>query len=344
MAGRNDFGILRSSFLTDHRAHRTATLFAERGLATPDHSFAAVCGYVVMLGLWAMKETDDGVLPGDGIRATLMASAVPVEAARQVVQAFLDGGLLRPTPDAGLYLVGWRDCYDPIRERRAANAEANRLAREEARIEREERQRRLEERRQARKGRDASSSPVSVTGKHDCDAYPSGPTVPAVPAVPDRNGTAGCTPDSSVGRSASPAPASAGAAFAGPASAVGSQRNGHGSERPAGVVPRGEFHGTEPPAVPARPEVIAAVKAQAAALGGGRVAGPLAELRAGAAATEQSRAIVDAEREQIRLGQRLAEIEEVDGRHEEAQALLAERPRGSDWSGRAERVLAGEPW
>ena len=113
MPGRKDFGILRSSFHYDARAHRAAVLYVERGIAVDPHGFATVAGHVVQLGLWAMRETDDGVLPGDGTAAAADALRLHLPEVAPVLAALRDAGLLRADLD-GLYLVGFVDCYAPI--------------------------------------------------------------------------------------------------------------------------------------------------------------------------------------------------------------------------------------
>lgn len=113
MPGRRDFGILRSSFFSDARALRAATLYVERGLAVAPHGFATVSGHVVLFGLWAMRETDDGVLPEDGIAAAYDALRLSPEDCTKVIAALVDAKLLRRVPD-GLYLVGFEDCYSQV--------------------------------------------------------------------------------------------------------------------------------------------------------------------------------------------------------------------------------------
>lgn len=129
MPGRKDFGILRSSFYADDRAQDAAEKYAALGFASSDFAFAAVAGHVVQLGLWAMRETDDGVLPGDGVAAFHDATRMPRTACRDAIAALTESGLLRPVDD-GLYLVGFVECYEPIVGRRIEQAKRKREQRE----------------------------------------------------------------------------------------------------------------------------------------------------------------------------------------------------------------------
>lgn len=159
MAGRDDFGIIRSGLLTDARARNAAELYAQRGLAVEDTALATVCGHIGILGLWAMRETDDGVLPGDGLAVVEDVTRTSRGRARVILQTLLDAELLRPV-DGGVYLVGFKSCYDSIIDRREANAESKRIARAEAKLAREERARAL-----AQKEGDKKSVTVTSSGR-----------------------------------------------------------------------------------------------------------------------------------------------------------------------------------
>lgn len=135
MAGRDDFGILRSSLFTDDRARAAAELYAARGLAVEDTALATVAGHIGMLGLWAMRETDDGVLPKDGLAVVEDVTRTSRGRARVILQTLTDAGLLRQS-GSGIYLVGFKDCYESIIERRDGNAEAKRISRRKAKLER----------------------------------------------------------------------------------------------------------------------------------------------------------------------------------------------------------------
>lgn len=128
MPGRKDFGILRSSFSGDARAQHAAELYAARGFAAEDFAFATVAGHIVQLGLWTMLQTDDGVLPGDGLAAAKDATRMDKGPARDMLAALLEAKLLRQV-DGGLYLVGFEDCYRPIIGRREQNRRASEKAR-----------------------------------------------------------------------------------------------------------------------------------------------------------------------------------------------------------------------
>lgn len=228
MAGREDFGILRSGFLTDDRAGLAADLYTAKGLAREDMALATVCGHIVQLGLWAMRETDDGVIPGDGVAAIHQATMMPRSACRTVIELLLEAKLLR-TEKGGLYLVGFVDCYASILNQRAANREY------------------------ARNNRKTAPPKVETEPKNSTSAprrtdvgSPSDTTVRAVPAVPsasERNGTAG----SNDFENSHPA-VSVGAALASEAAAAPPS---------AGAVERTEV--TQPPAP--RPKTLAEARA-----------------------------------------------------------------------------------
>lgn len=190
MAGREDFGILRSQVLTDMRIHAAAAALVDKKLAVEATSFSTICGYIGLLGLWAMKETDDGVLPGDGILPVQLATTASRSVAQEIVKVLIGASLLRPV-DGGLYLAGFDDCYKPIISRREANREAKALERAEAAAARAERAKKL-----AASGFKPKTKGVKRTsrGRHDDITQPSVTTdraVPAVPSASERNGTAG---------------------------------------------------------------------------------------------------------------------------------------------------------
>lgn len=126
MPGRDDYGALRSSALTDPRFHSAADAYVKAGLSHDDVAIATVCGHVAMLGLWCMRETDDGVLPGDGVWAFHQATFVPRSECPRILGILRVAGLLKDTP-RGLYVTGFNDCYASIIRRRTENRE---LARE----------------------------------------------------------------------------------------------------------------------------------------------------------------------------------------------------------------------
>lgn len=132
MGGRNDFGVLRSDFLSDDRAHAAADAYAAKGWADPNMAVAMVAGHVAMLGLHAMLHTDDGVLPGDGVAFFHAATLVPRPAAREIVAVLTEAKLLRKT-EHGLYLVGFTDCYRQIIDARASDRKRKAEKRAEAR-------------------------------------------------------------------------------------------------------------------------------------------------------------------------------------------------------------------
>lgn len=222
MAGREDFGILRSEIMTDRRVHRAADLLVQRGLAVEATSFPTVCGYIGLLGLWAMRETDNGVLPDDGVLPVQLATTTTRSVAQEIVRVLVEVTLLRPE-DAGLYLAGFEDCYKPIVDRREANKEAKALERAEAAAARAERAKKL-----AASGFTPKTNGVRRTsrGRHDDVMQPSVTTdraVPAVPSASERNGTAGSLDSHPV---VSGGAALASDAAAAPPSATVGERNG----------------------------------------------------------------------------------------------------------------------
>lgn len=131
MAGRNDYGVLHSEFLADDRAHRAAELYVERFGVPEAFALAAVVGHHTELGLWAMRETDDGVLQGDGVAALHVATLMPRSACRPVVDVLVEVGLLVRC-DAGVAIVGFQAAYASVLGRRAQNRDAAARAREAA--------------------------------------------------------------------------------------------------------------------------------------------------------------------------------------------------------------------
>jgi hypothetical protein len=120
MPGRDDFAIIRARLLADERAHKAAALYVERGLAVEATALATIVGHVACFAVWATRETDKGILPGDGVAAASVALMVPPSTARLVVDALREAQLLRGL-DVGTYLVGFRDCYSALFNKRKAD-------------------------------------------------------------------------------------------------------------------------------------------------------------------------------------------------------------------------------
>lgn len=121
MPGSNDFAIVRARLLADDRAHRAAELYVEAGIAVAATALAAVIGHVAEIGLWAVRETDDGVLPGDGVTAIAVATMSTRNVAQAVVTALTQRDLLRVRED-GVYVAGFSDCYEPLLRKRRNDA------------------------------------------------------------------------------------------------------------------------------------------------------------------------------------------------------------------------------
>lgn len=191
MSGRNDFGILRSTFLSDDRAHKAADLYAERGWAHEDLAVAMVGGHIALLGLHAMLQTDDGILPGDGVAFAHAALAVPRSMAREIVSVLETSGLLRRVENGSLYLVGFKDCYVPIVEARETDKIRKRVTRAKSKLALQKELQELEtqigagpkETEDTEKGCPSDVHRTSV-------GYPTVPSVPfrTVPSEPPRSG------------------------------------------------------------------------------------------------------------------------------------------------------------
>lgn len=126
MPGREDFAIVRARLFADQRAHTAAAAYVAAGLAAEPTALAAVVGHVAALGLHAIRETDDGVLGGDGSIALAGVAYTCISDSRCACAALRDAGLLRPT-EGGVYVVGFRDAYGQlIRGREAARERARR--------------------------------------------------------------------------------------------------------------------------------------------------------------------------------------------------------------------------
>lgn len=120
MPGRDDFAIIRARLLADPRARSAARAYVALGLAVKETSLGTIVGHVACLGVWASRETDDGVLPGDGVAAFIAATYVQDEAAERCVAALVESGLLRPS-EGGYYVTGFLDCYRAILAKREAD-------------------------------------------------------------------------------------------------------------------------------------------------------------------------------------------------------------------------------
>jgi len=134
MPGREDFAIIRARLMADDRACAAADLYVEDGLAVELTALSTVVGHIAQLGLWAVRETDDGVLPGSGVGIVAAATATPRSAAKRIIDALMSAGLLRDvarTSDGqgGIYLVGFQDCYEAIIRKRKVDAERKAQAR-----------------------------------------------------------------------------------------------------------------------------------------------------------------------------------------------------------------------
>lgn len=120
MPGREDFAIIRARLLADERAHKAAAEYVARGIAVEATSLSTVIGHVAQLSLWAMRETNSGILPGDGVSTVSVATLSPRSVAQEVVNCLVSAELLR-VKATGLYIAGFRDCYSSIVAKRKAD-------------------------------------------------------------------------------------------------------------------------------------------------------------------------------------------------------------------------------
>lgn len=140
MGGRGDFVVLLGRIWSDPRIVRAGELYVASKLAREETATATVVGHIAAIAQFALRETDDGVLPGDGVTAVRIATASSTSVARRVIAALMSPGvdLLTPVdrqPDV-IRLRGFVDAYAPLlksRARKAAWATAQR-AREAGRV------------------------------------------------------------------------------------------------------------------------------------------------------------------------------------------------------------------
>jgi len=134
MAGRDDYGILRASLVTDLRTRRAAAAMVEKGLAVSATSVQTVCGVCTLLGLWFSRETDDGTVLGDCVLEMALATAsvgCPPDVHRTVIDILVDAGLLArgDDPQPHVRLVDFEDWYGPLAAARMRDRERKRAKR-----------------------------------------------------------------------------------------------------------------------------------------------------------------------------------------------------------------------
>jgi hypothetical protein len=191
MPGRDDFAIIRARLFADDRAHQAATLYVESGIALEATALAAVVGHIAEIGVWASRETDDGVLPGDGIGVVSVATMSPRSVAVIVVRVLTQCALMR-VHGQGLYVCGFADCYSAIYKKR----ERDREYASQARYQRKDR---VSRRRRRDVGATSGRSRDDVGTESDC-------TAAAAAAAAESE-----SPPSAAGDSASPPPDTASA-------------------------------------------------------------------------------------------------------------------------------------
>src|SRR3990167_8100101 len=108
MPGRNDYGMLPAKALTDPRVLRAAELYVQHRIAREATAVLAVGATMGYLGLWASRESDNGIVPGDGVAAVRAATLCSPSTARQITRILRepDVDLLTVTID-GLRVRGF---------------------------------------------------------------------------------------------------------------------------------------------------------------------------------------------------------------------------------------------
>lgn len=104
MPGRNDFAIIRSEALGNEKIDAFADALIAEGLADESTALPAALGVVAMLGIWAYRETDDGVMSITEIRRAILSRG-------RLLNVLRTSQLLREQSDGRYYLVGFEDCY-----------------------------------------------------------------------------------------------------------------------------------------------------------------------------------------------------------------------------------------
>lgn len=126
MAGREDYAIVRARAISDPRLLRAAELYVETKLAREETALAAVLGHVACLGLWASRETSDGILPGDGVSMVRAATASTTSVARRIVTCLRAEDVDLITSEGcennQLRLRGFVEAYRPLIEERLRKA------------------------------------------------------------------------------------------------------------------------------------------------------------------------------------------------------------------------------
>jgi len=122
MAGRKDYAQIQARLLADPRAHEAARLYIERDIATAATALGTVVGHIAMLGLWTLRETDNGMLTGDGILTVSVACMVDIQTAERVAESLRKAGMLKIRgKKSSVFLAGFRECYGGVIDGRRRN-------------------------------------------------------------------------------------------------------------------------------------------------------------------------------------------------------------------------------
>lgn len=122
MAGRNDFAIIRSEALGNEHVCELADALVAAELVTEQAAISAALGVVAQLGLWAYRETDDGILTRRGVSRALASTG-------RLLDVCWTSSVLRTIDDRTKAVRGFDDCYGDYVRRRKRDAERKRVAR-----------------------------------------------------------------------------------------------------------------------------------------------------------------------------------------------------------------------
>jgi hypothetical protein len=132
---REDFAIVKARALSDPRLLRAAELYVEKKLAREETALATVIGHVACLGLWTMRETDDGTVTGDGLSTVRAATGTTTRVARVILECLRSEGVDLVTSEGcevgRVRLRGFVDAYRPVvmdRQRKAKWAQERRAS------------------------------------------------------------------------------------------------------------------------------------------------------------------------------------------------------------------------
>ena len=92
MAGMNHYAKVYARIEQDPRAHEAARLLAASEGLPEAWALHTVVGLYAAMDVWLIRETDDGVMEGDGSTVARVAAFVPPESARAAMAALVESG------------------------------------------------------------------------------------------------------------------------------------------------------------------------------------------------------------------------------------------------------------